>query len=167
MLSGVHTEAPGGWLNGSQRVGQECQWVLKLVQECYKEERTRRSPPQVFSKPAVDPFPPVNVINAGLKMRERASSLLTVIEIKHSSGDEWLVTIKASVTTHHRVRVTKQNLEKYAAGRTAKELLQESFGFLLEREPNTSILASFDLPLIARYFPEYEGEIQTRLRHNG
>ncbi len=89
-----------------------------------------------------------------------------MIEVKHSSGDEWVITIKASVTTHHRVRVTKQNLKKYAAGRTAEELLQESFRFLLEREPNTSILASFDLPLIALYFPEYDKEIQTRLQHN-
>ena len=90
-----------------------------------------------------------------------------MIEIKNSSGDEWVVTVKASVTTHHRMRVTKQNLEKYAAGRTAEELVQESFRFLLEREPNTSILGSFDLPLIASYFPEYEREIQTRLRRNG
>jgi len=27
-----------------------------------------------------------------------------------------------------------------------------------------SILSSFDLPLIGRYFPEYEREIRTRLR---
>jgi NAD(P)-dependent dehydrogenase (short-subunit alcohol dehydrogenase family) len=55
-----------------------------------------------------------------------------LIEIKNSSGDEWVVTIKASVTTHHRVRVTKQNLEKYAAGRTAEELVQEDdFAFSL------------------------------------
>ncbi len=90
-----------------------------------------------------------------------------MIEIKHSSGDEWVVTIKASVTTHHHVRVTKQDLEKYAAGRPAEELVQESFRFLLEREPNTSILPSFDLPLIGRYFPEYDREIQTRLAHQG
>jgi hypothetical protein len=30
---------------------------------------------------------------------------------------------------------------------------------LLEREGNTSILTSFDLPLIGTYFPEYEQEI--------
>ena len=83
------------------------------------------------------------------------------------SGDEWMVTIRASVTTHHRVRLTKQNVEKFAAGRPAEELLEESFRFLLEREPNTSILASFDLSLIARYFPEYDGEIQRRLLHKG
>jgi hypothetical protein len=87
-----------------------------------------------------------------------------VIEIKYSSGDEWIVAVKAAVTTHHRVRVTKKDVERFAAGRSTEELLEESFQFLLELEPNTSILPSFDLPLIERYFPEYEHEIRTRLQ---
>lgn len=66
-------------------------------------------------------------------------------------------------STHHRVRVTKKDCRTFGWGRSPEELLQESFRFLLEREPNTSILPSFDLPLIGRYFPEYEREIQTRL----
>ena len=87
-----------------------------------------------------------------------------MIEAKHSAGDEWLVSIKGTGTTHHRVRVTKKDVERLAEGRSAEELLQESIRFLLEREPNTSILPSFDLPVIGRYFPEYEREIQTRLQ---
>jgi hypothetical protein len=39
----------------------------------------------------------------------------------------------------------------------------ESFRFLLEREPKESILGSFDLTVIGRYFPEYEREIAKRL----
>ena len=85
------------------------------------------------------------------------------IDVRHSAGDEWLVTIKGAVTTHHRVRVTKAELERLGAGKPAEDLLKESFRFLLEREPNTSILGSFDLSLIGRYFPEYEREIRTRL----
>jgi hypothetical protein len=87
-----------------------------------------------------------------------------MIEVNHSSGEQWLVTIKSTVTTHHRVKATKRDTERLAAGRSTEELIQESFRFLLEREPNTSILASFDLPLIGRYFPEYEKEIKDRLR---
>lgn len=90
-----------------------------------------------------------------------------VIQVKHSSGGEWVVTIKASVTTDHRVRVTQQDLERLSAGQPAEALLEESFRFLLEREPNTSILPSFPLPLIGRYFPEYEREVQTRLQRKG
>jgi hypothetical protein len=86
-----------------------------------------------------------------------------MIDVKHSSGDEWIVTIKGNVTTRHRVRVTKEDLERFAEGRSFEELLQESFRFLLEREPNTSILSSFDLPLIGRYFPEYGADIRSRL----
>jgi hypothetical protein len=99
-----------------------------------------------------------------LKIQRRNSNLLAIIEVKHSAGDEWVVSIKSTVTTHHRVRVAKKDIERPAQGRSAEELLQESVRFLLEREPNTSILPSFDLPVIARYFPEYEREIQTRLQ---
>ena len=50
--------------------------------------------------------------------------------------------------------------EKLTAGRiTIEELVRRSFDFLLEREPNTSILRRFDLSVIARYFPEYERTI--------
>ncbi len=45
------------------------------------------------------------------------------------------------------------------------ELVRRSFEFLLEREPKESILGSFALPVIARYFPEYEREIRRRLTH--
>ena len=87
-----------------------------------------------------------------------------MIDVKHSGGDEWVVSIKGSVATQHRVRVTRADLEHFAEGRSAQELLEESFRFLLERESNSSILRSFDLPVIGTYFPEFEREIRARLR---
>jgi hypothetical protein len=45
----------------------------------------------------------------------------------------------------------------------AAELVRRSFEFLLEREPKESILARFALPVIGRYFPEYEREIRRRV----
>ncbi len=46
----------------------------------------------------------------------------------------------------------------------AETLVGKSFGFLLAREPNTSILRSFELlPVICRYFPEYETTIKKML----
>ena len=87
-----------------------------------------------------------------------------MIAVKHSTGDEWVVSVQGAVMTHHRVRVTKADLDRLSEGLSAQELLEESFRFLLERESNTSILSSFDLPVIDRYFPEYEQEIRTRLR---
>ena len=38
-----------------------------------------------------------------------------------------------------------------------------AFEFLLEREPKEFILSRFDLPVIGRYFPEFEREIKRRL----
>jgi hypothetical protein len=86
-----------------------------------------------------------------------------MIEVKHSAGDEWVVSVRGAVITHHRVRVTRADIDRLSEGRSVEDLLQESFRFLLEREPNTSILTSFELPLIGRYFPEYESEIRARL----
>jgi len=87
-----------------------------------------------------------------------------MISVKHSASDEWVVSIQGEVLTNHRVRVTKADLDRLSEGRSAEELLQESFRFLLEHESNTSILSSFDLPVIGHYFPEYEREIRARLR---
>ena len=41
-------------------------------------------------------------------------------------------------------------------------LVRRSFEFLLAREPKESILRSFGLSVIGRYFPEYEREIRRR-----
>ena len=43
------------------------------------------------------------------------------------------------------------------------ELVKKSFQFLLEREPKESIMRTFDLPVIERYFREYPQEIRRRL----
>jgi hypothetical protein len=44
-----------------------------------------------------------------------------------------------------------------------ERLVRETFAFLLEREPRSSILARFDLPVVERYFPEYPSEMRRRL----
>ncbi len=51
-----------------------------------------------------------------------------------------------------------------AHGVSAERLIEESFRFLLEREPKESILQSFALGVIETYFPEYRAELQRRLR---
>jgi hypothetical protein len=82
-----------------------------------------------------------------------------MISVAPLSEELWLVTVKAQTTTEHRVRVTANDLQRFGRGADGKALLEASFRFLLEREPNTSILREFDLPVISRYFPEYEREI--------
>ncbi len=66
--------------------------------------------------------------------------------------------------THHRVTLGKADYERLTGGKATPEaLVAESFRFLLEREPKESILRSFDLTVIGRYFPGYEREIVKRL----
>jgi hypothetical protein len=66
--------------------------------------------------------------------------------------------------TRHTVGLAREDFEKLAGGKTTpEELIRRSFEFLLEREPKEAILRSFDLPVIGRYFPEYEREIRRRL----
>lgn len=93
---------------------------------------------------------------------------MTTIEVEKSDhGDryEFQVTVRERWReTHHRVTLRKADYERLAGSRASPEaLVTESFRFLLEREAKESILGSFDLTLIGRYFPEYESEIVRRL----
>ena len=66
--------------------------------------------------------------------------------------------------TRHRVSVSQAELARLAPGHyDPEELVAASFGFLLEREPRESILRSFDLPVIERYFPGYERQIRAQM----
>ena len=66
--------------------------------------------------------------------------------------------------TDHRVTVPPGYLDELGIPEADPEaVVRESFAFLLEREPATSILPDFSLPEIARYFPEYPAELPRRL----
>ena len=86
------------------------------------------------------------------------------IEITYGdSGNGWVahVTVSAPTKTSHVVRVSRVELERYGGG-DVHELLRRSFEFMIEREPNTSILPEFDLGTIERYFPEYAAAMKRR-----
>jgi hypothetical protein len=84
-----------------------------------------------------------------------------------SSGGVYRVTVRgcegARSETTHEVTVTPEDVARYAPGSTPERLVQASFEFLLEREPASSILSRFALPVIERYFPEYPRIIRERL----
>jgi hypothetical protein len=70
--------------------------------------------------------------------------------------------------THHQVTLGEADLQRFGGGGVEPAaLIRESFRFLLERESKETILASFDLSVIARYFPEYPREILIRLGRGG
>jgi hypothetical protein len=62
-------------------------------------------------------------------------------------------------STEHRVTLSRSDLERLGSGRSPEDLVRACFGFLLEREPKESILESFDIGVIGRYFPEFERTI--------
>lgn len=66
--------------------------------------------------------------------------------------------------TTHEVIVDRETLEDMAPGVTPEELVRVSFEFLLEREPRESIMRSFELPIIGRFFGDYRDEIGRRLK---
>ncbi len=85
-----------------------------------------------------------------------------MIKVERNDDNTFTVTINKSGTTTHRVTVPDDYHQKLTAGRESKEdLVKRSFEFLLERESNQSILSSFELSVIQRYFPEYERTIST------
>jgi hypothetical protein len=78
------------------------------------------------------------------------------ISITPRDQDTFSVTVTGSSITTHTVTISDQTHSKLTGGKISKvTLLEKSFDFLLQREPNTSILAKFKLEVISQYFPDY------------
>jgi len=92
-----------------------------------------------------------------------------MVEVRaEARGEDWLcdVTVDQSGRrTRHAVTVRRADLERWADG-TAREdvesLVAKSFDFLLEREPPSAILSTFDLSVIQRYFADYDRTFMRR-----
>ena len=83
--------------------------------------------------------------------------------ITELSKDKFEITVNADQLTKHVVSVTDQMLLNLTKNKISKEeLLNFSFNFLLERESNASILSSFDLTVISKYFPEYTKKVSDK-----
>ena len=81
--------------------------------------------------------------------------------INELSDKKFEVIINADQETIHKVFISNQTyLDLTSKKISKKELVKFSFEFLLEREPNTAILSSFDLIQISKYFPEYFAELR-------
>jgi hypothetical protein len=91
---------------------------------------------------------------------------VTEIEVRiQPQGQGWLCSVTITDDagrSDHRVTVAPADLERFAPGASEPtDLVRRSFEFLLRREPRQSILHSFDLPVIERYFREYPEEIRS------
>ena len=84
-----------------------------------------------------------------------------MITVEKISETNFKVTVESNTKTTHEVSVSPSYYKKLTGEKISPEaLIKKSFEFLLEREPNTSILSTFDLTVINQYFPEYERLIQ-------
>lgn len=85
-----------------------------------------------------------------------------------AKGDGWVCEVlvdRAGLHTRHVVTVNQVDLDRWGGGTQREDvetLVGRSFDFLLEREPASSILTSFDLSVIQSYFPEYDSAFRRR-----
>jgi hypothetical protein len=88
-----------------------------------------------------------------------------VISITPAGPHEFGVEVtEGSQTTSHKVIVPPALLDDWGLEESdSEDVVRESFAFLMEREPATSILPEFSLAIISRYYPEYKDELPERL----
>jgi hypothetical protein len=86
-----------------------------------------------------------------------------MIQVERIDDQSYRVTVEEEGSrSRHTVTLQEDYYLKLTAGKiTPEELIRKSFEFLLAREPKESILSSFDLPVIQRYFPDYERKIRS------
>jgi len=88
-----------------------------------------------------------------------------LIDIKKINNNEFRVVVKKKTITEHVVLLSDQTYKKLTKNlKTKEELLMFSFEFLLEKEDNTSILKTFELSEISRYFPDFSSYIEKWLK---
>jgi len=88
---------------------------------------------------------------------------IDVMGSKTESGWSFEVTVSEGSTSHHKVTLSQTVFDKLSDGAESPEdFVKKSFDFLLERESKESIMSSFDITVISRYFSEYEREIKKR-----
>ena len=78
---------------------------------------------------------------------------IKIIEIEK---DKFLVEVSDNVKSSHNVVISDKVYQELTNSMISKyELLEKSFAFLLDREPNTSILTNFEIQIISHYFSDY------------
>lgn len=86
------------------------------------------------------------------------------VQVEHLEGDRFAVTIEERGTKSiHEVTATAKHAELLCDGCDRSGLVDASMRFLLDREPRGSIMNSFDLDVIATYFPDYPTAIHDYL----
>lgn len=87
-----------------------------------------------------------------------------MIAIDKVDATTFKVSVETDASTQHIVTLKPDVFALLARGRASEEaLIKVAFEFLLEREPNTSIMGAFELQVIGQHYPEFEAEVKRRL----
>ena len=81
-----------------------------------------------------------------------------MIEVQKKDDRIYTVIVQEGASrSQHTITLEETYYRKLTGGKiTPEQLIHRSFEFLLARESKESILSRFELPVIQRYFPEYE-----------
>ena len=85
-----------------------------------------------------------------------------MIIINEIDNDKFVVYVKSDEESKHTVVFEDKYYLRFNKNKSKREIIKESFKFLLKREPNTQILKCFNLNIINNYFPEYEDEFSVK-----
>lgn len=90
--------------------------------------------------------------------------MTATVDVTQSGQDDALafeVTVaEGAGRTSHQVTLDASDFDRLHRGdESPEQFVERCFAFLLQREPKESILGSFDISVISRYFPEFEEEI--------
>jgi hypothetical protein len=86
------------------------------------------------------------------------------VDVRAVGDERFGVTIvEGGSKSIHEVMATKKHVELLCGDCEPERLVEASIRFLLDREAKESIMTSFDLDVIASYFPEYPTAIHDYL----
>ncbi len=89
---------------------------------------------------------------------------MKILQLTDFPNAEFEVSIVSKNNSVHRVFLSEKYYQELTQGQIEPhDLIERSFSFLLEREPNTAILSEFNLRKISEFFPEFEQEIKVVL----
>ena len=90
---------------------------------------------------------------------------MTTMRVVSMAPNEFGVeVVEGNEVTGHKVRLPVTFLDDLLlTGVDEERIVRETFEFLLEREPATSILPEFSLEDVSRYVPDFSEELQRRL----
>ena len=91
-------------------------------------------------------------------------ALIEICTISESDPLEFEVRLgEPNGQTCHRVALSMSDYRRLHGTADPTRLIEAAFRFLLDREPQESILRRFNLAVIGRYFPEFESELPSYL----